>query len=426
MSTYNPELNTQLLNHLFDLAQNHCKSNPTYLTLRDYAKSLLGEVPRHNSWQMAEFSGHDNPYLYQNFLCRAAWDQESIRYDLVNEHKDFLSGKPYSLIVDETGFLKKGKHSCGVQRQYSGTAGKVENCQVAVFLACTSKSEHCLLDTRLYLPESWTDDIERCVKAGVPEWVTFQTKTEQAAEMIINALDQGMKPEWVPGDSVYGESSDLIVNLQHRQQPYVLGVTRKHYVFVDGEQKRVSNIIQSLLDNGQWQTLSSGTGTKGERLYQWLKVAIDDCGSEGWGHHLLLRKPLGSNKPDEVAVFRCYAPVEKSSLRMLVKASGKRWAIETCFEEAKGLLGMDEYEVRNWTPWYRHMTLVILAHTFLALTRAQEEKKILPWINSIDGTGNQNTAHKNPSLVNEKHTSTSNSGMVRISKAPPVNSYGVP
>lgn len=375
MHSYNPELNTQLFDRLFDLARNHCKSTPSFLTLRDYCQSLLGEVPRHNSWQMAEFAGHENPYLYQSFLCRAAWDETAIRYDLINEHKHFLANKPYSLILDETGFLKKGKHSCGVQRQYSGTAGKVENCQVGVFLACTSKSDHCLLDTRLYLPKSWTDDPARCSKAGVPEWVTFQTKTEQATEMVINALDQGMTPEWVLGDSVYGESSDLRVNLQNRQQAYVLGVTGKHYVWIGNEQKRVSKLIQSSLEYGQWQTLSSGEGTKGERMYQWLQIVINGCDPEGWSHHLLLRKPLGSNKPEDVAAFRCCAPIEKSSLRSLVRASGKRWPIETCFEEAKGLLGMDEYEVRNWTPWYRHMTLVMLAHTFLALTRAQIKKK---------------------------------------------------
>ena len=244
-----------------------------------------------------------------------------------------------------------------------------------MFLACTSKSEHCLLDTRLYLPKSWTNDPARCLKAGVPEPVTFQTKTEQATEMIINALDQGMTPEWVLGDSVYGESSDLRVNLQGRKQPYVLGVTGKHYVWIDIKQQKVSNLIEASLKHRHWKTLSSGEGTKGERMYQWLQIVINGCEPEDWHHSLLLRKPLGSNKKEDVAAFRCCAPAEKSSVRSLARASGKRWAIETCFEEAKGLLGMDEYEVRNWTPWYRHMTLVMLAHTFLALTRAQEEKK---------------------------------------------------
>ncbi|WP_354011389.1 transposase [Endozoicomonas lisbonensis] len=202
-----------------------------------------------------------------------------------------------------------------------------------------------------------------------------QTKTELAEQMLLAALDQGMMPDWVLGDSVYGESSHLRKHLEDRQQPYVLGITGKHYAWVGHVQKKARALAKELLKSAEWETLSSGAGTKGARLYQWCVIPINGCEPEGWQHSLLFRKPVASVDLDEVVIFRCCAPAHKSSLRGLVEASGQRWAIETCFEEAKDMLGMDQYEVRNWNSWYRHMTLVMLAQTFLALTRARHEKK---------------------------------------------------
>lgn len=375
MLSLQSEIDTSLLDHLLKQAGEHCPRKETKDSIHDYVLGLLSNIPRHNTWQMAEFAGHSNPFIYQNMLSRASWNQEAIRSDLIDEHCRFLANKKYSLIVDETGFIKKGKHSCGVQRQYSGTAGRIENCQVAVFLACTSKQEHCLIDTRLYLPKSWTDDPERCHRAGVPENVNFQTKTCLAEQMILSALQQGMKPEWVLGDSVYGESSGLRRTLEASQQPYVLGITNKHYVWIGFEQLRVSTLVKESLNAGQWETLACGAGTKGARLYQWCQIMINGCEPEGWSHCILFRKPVGSKNSDDIAIFRCSAPAEKINLQSLASAAGQRWAIETCFEEAKDLLGMDQYEVRNWNSWYRHMTLVMLAHTFLSLTRCCIEKK---------------------------------------------------
>ena len=376
MTSFNLTPDTARFDQLLNLAGKHCKREPTRRTLHDYVIGLLNHIPRHNTWQMAEFAGHDNPFLYQNMLSRANWDQEAIRTDLLLEHRKALGKKAYSLIVDETGFIKKGQHSCGVQRQYSGTAGRIENCQVGVFLACTSREHHCLLDTRLYLPQSWTKDAERCSRAGVPETIGFETKTTLAEQMILKALDAGLQPDWVLGDSIYGESSHLRQALQSRFQAFVLGITSQHYVWLGARQHSLKGIIKTALQQGSWCTLASGAGTKGARLYQWLCLPVNGCEPAGWQHTVLLRRMPGSDKPHDVAAFLCCAPASKSSLRQLARASGQRWAIETCFEEAKDLLGMDQYEVRNWVSWYRHMTLVILAHTFLAFTLADEKKNI--------------------------------------------------
>ena len=374
MIQYEP-FDTSILEELLQCAGQFCTRQPTRQHLKDYVTGLLANIPRHNTWQMAEFAQHGNPFIYQNLLCRAVWDQDATRTAMIHKQTEFFHGKPYSLIVDETGFLKKGTHSCGVQRQYSGTAGRVENCQIGVFLACATQYDHCLLDARLYLPESWTSDTERCAKAGVPADIQFHTKIELAQEMMVHALNHGMKPEWALADSVYGDSSAFRMALQEHRLPYVLGVSSCHYVWRNQQQQKASEIISDVISKRIWKTLGCGAGSKGARLYQWCLIPINDPGPEGWSHGLLLRKPRRSEAAKDIAAFRCCAPPEMFTLQELVRAAGQRWAIETCFEESKQLLGMDQYEVRSWTSWYRHMTLVILAHDFLAMTKAAQQKK---------------------------------------------------
>jgi len=352
-----------------------------------YLQGLLGPAERKNGWQLAEAVGDATPYGVQQFLYRALWDADAVRDDLGAYVREHLRDEEAILIVDETGFLKKGRHSAGVKRQYSGTAGRIENCQVGVFLAYASRRGHTLLDRALYLPEDWLADGERCRQAGIPEEVTFTTKPNLAWRMLQQAVAQQMPFRWVTGDSVYGDYHSLRLWLESLPKGYVLGVSGKETVSIAWRSQRVSELLATLPTEG-WARLSAGEGTKGPRLYDWLRIPLANPPLPGWRRWLLVRRSLSD--PSDLAAFACFAPAE-TSLEELTQVAGHRWAIEACFEEAKGTVGLDHYEVRTWTGWYRHITLACLAHAFLAVMRVEAlDPKGGPWSqippsNSLEG-----------------------------------------
>ncbi len=284
------------------------------------------------------------------------------------------------MIVDETGFLKKGEKSVGVARQYTGTAGKKENCQVGVFLCYASKKGAAFVDRALYLPKEWTDDAERLSEAGVPEGVGFATKGELAKAMLNRAFETEVPAQWVVADTVYGMTRGLRGWLEKRQRSYVLAVTSSKSVYHEGHQRRVGKVAQSLPEES-WIRASAGKGSKGERLYEWACVELPESGTyrEGLraGRWLLMRRSIAREEPEEekkIAYYLCYGPAH-TTVNELIKIAGRRWVIEDCFEQAKGEVGLNEYEVRKWDGWHRHVTLCLLAHAYLAVVRSVAEEE---------------------------------------------------
>jgi SRSO17 transposase len=326
-----------------------------------YLRGLLAPVERKNGWQLAEAAGDPTPDGMQDFLGRMRWDAEQVRDDLRAYVVEHLGDPGAVLVLDETGFVKKGAHSVGVQRQYSGTAGRIENCQVGVFLAYASSKGHALLDRALYLPERWADDAGRRAKAGVPEEVTFATKPKLGLAMLQRALVAGVPFAWVTGDSVYGSDHHLRRLVERHGRGYVLAVTSAQRLGL----KPVEDWLEDVPARG-WRRLSAGEGAKGPRLYDWAYLPYRSLAAKGWKTGLLIRRSL--KEPDKLAFYLTLAPVS-ASLDALVRVAGTRWAIEACFEAAKGEVGLDQYEVRSWTGWHRHVTLAMLAHAYLAVVR---------------------------------------------------------
>jgi len=343
------------------LAVRFSRSEPRQRALA-YLQGLLSRVERKNGWQLAEQAGDASPYGVQHLLGRATWSADQVRDELRAYVVEHLGDSEGVLIVDETGFLKKGEQSAGVQRQYSGTAGGIENCQMGVFLAYSASGGRTFLDRALYLPRSWTDDAERCQAAGVPETVAFATKPALARQMIGRALEAGVPARWVTGDSVYGSDRGFRRFLQQRGLAYVLGITSGYTV----RPYTVGTLADSLPRNA-WKRRSAGDGRKGPRRYEWAlhRMYGDEA---GWGHWLLMRRQIEAWR--ERAYYRVFAPAD-TTLEQMVAVAGKRWAVEECFETAKGECGLDEYEVRSWTGWHRHVTLSLLAHAYLTVTRSQ-------------------------------------------------------
>lgn len=336
-----------------------------------YLEALLSPVRRKNGWQLAEAMGEPDPNGPQRLLYAARWDADAVRDELhrfVMEH----FGDPVAgiLIIDETGFLKKGTHSVGVARQYSGTAGKIENCQLGVFLAYASPRGHTFLDRRLYLPAHWAADEARRSAAGVPTDVTFQTKPQLARTMLAQARTNGVVAGWVVGDEQYGNDGSLRRWLDRQRQASVLGVRATTQVWViEAERRWVGTVaeVAAGLAAEAWQRLSVGDGAKGPRLYDWTWVPVAGLVLAGWGHWLLVRRSI--SEPSEVAYYLVGAPVG-TTLAEAASVAGARWRIEQVLEEGKGEVGLDEYEVRSWTSWHRHITLSMLAHACLAWIRS--------------------------------------------------------
>lgn len=272
---------------------------------RAYLQGLLSPVERKNSWQMAEQAAESNPYGFQHLMGRAVWSADEVRDDLRDYVQEHLQAPDGVGVFDEMGFLKKGTQSVGVQRQYSGTAGKVDNCQIGVFFAYASSKGHAFLDRELYLPESWTSDRQRCLAAGVPEDIEFQTKPELALKMFKRATEVGMTFPWVTGDSVYGNNPTISSELEKTRQPYVLAVVSTETVNWQGESMTVASVGQQLSDS-DWQRHSAGDGSKGPRIYDWAMVGLSEEMPEGWGKWLLIRRNI--NKSEELAYYRVWTP----------------------------------------------------------------------------------------------------------------------
>jgi SRSO17 transposase len=331
----------------------------------DYLIGLLSTVERKNGWQLAEAAAHAMPYSVQHLLDRAHWDCNALRDDLVDYLTQELGDKDGILVVDETGFLKKGQSSVGVQRQYSGTAGRIENCQIGVFLSYASRYGHALMDRELYLPRSWADDMPRRAVAKVPESVEFATKPQLACRMIERAVAAKMPFAWITGDEVYGDDRRLRIWLEQEDLHYVLAVASNQYVWPDMQgESTVARLVEAT-PQLQWQRLSAGAGAKGPRWYEWASIPLLSWRVAG-ERSLLLRRSLSDGK---LAYYVCYAP-RGTPLDELVRVAGMRWTIEECFEAAKGEVGLDQYEVRSWHGWYRHITLSMFAHAFLAVLHA--------------------------------------------------------
>jgi SRSO17 transposase len=341
--------------------------------IRVYLRVLLSPVERKNGWQVAEEAGEQTPYAMQHLLDRAKWDADGVRDELRSYVRETLGDEAAVLVIDETGFLKKGSKSVGVQRQYSGAAGRIENCQVGVFLGYASAKGSCLLDRELYLPKSWTQDQQRCREAKVPAEVRFATKPELAARMLWRTLDAGVPACWVTADTVYGSNPQLRAGLEARSQAYALGVRSHEWVEVSGQRVRVDRLAKGLPASA-WQSLSAGAGAKGPRLYDWAAVPVSSPAPAGWQRWLVVRRSLpGAAVQDKLAYFLVFAK-QGTTLEEMVQAIGRRWTVEQCFEVGKGEVGLADYEVRSWHGWYRHVTLALLAQAFLTVVRVQSQE----------------------------------------------------
>jgi SRSO17 transposase len=332
-----------------------------------YLRGLLSDTGRKNGWQLAESAGDDRPYGIQHLLGRADWDADAVRDDLTAYVVEHLADPDGALILDETGFLKKGTKSAGVQRQYSGTAGRVENCQVGVFLAFAGKHGHAFLDRELYLPKDWANDPGRRRAARIPVDVTFATKPQLAKRLLERAFAAGVTAAWVTADEVYGCDSALRRWLEERRQPYVLAVRSDQRLWVDFRQVPAATVAAAVPQRA-WRRLSCGAGAKGPRRYDWWSMPINRPTSDELQRWLLVRR--GVSDPTELAYYFAAAPAGTPLVR-LAEAAGMRWAVECGFEAVKGECGLADYEVRSWPGWYRHVTLSLFAHALLAVIRAR-------------------------------------------------------
>jgi SRSO17 transposase len=332
---------------------------------------LLAPLERKNCWTIAEARGHRTPERLQHLLSRARWEADGVRDDLRGYVASAFADENAVLVVDETGDLKKGVESVGVQRQYTGTAGRIENAQVAVYLTYAAPRGHALIDRALYVPKSWAGDADRRERAGVPAAVEFATKPALATAMIGRAVAAGVPAAWVAGDEVYGADPRLRATVRELGLGYVLQVAANRRVHTHAGPMRV-DAVAALLADAPWQTYSCGRGAKGHRDYAWAWVAIlpdpGDTDAVAGQHHLLIRRTRSSG---ELAYLRCWTP-RPTSLAQLVRVAGQRWRIEESFQSAKELVGLDQHQVRGWTSWHRWTTLAMLAHAFLAVATAIE------------------------------------------------------
>jgi SRSO17 transposase len=337
-----------------------------------FVRGLLADLPRKNCWAIAEHAGDRDPHGMQHFLARASWDTDGVREDLRDYVIGALGDADGVLVVDETGDVKKGSATVGVQRQYTGTAGRIENAQVAVYLVYAGARGHAMIDRELYLPQSWTSDPQRLEEAGVPGDVEFLTKPALATGMLTRALRAGVPARWVTADEVYGADPGLRAACEAHRIGYVLAIGCDRRIPTDAGPQRADEIAAGL-PRWAWQRLSAGAGAKGERYYEWAWIdhtdrahRDDPLDTQRWS--LLIRRHRHTG---ELAFYRCYAP-EPVPLRELVRVAGRRWTIEEAFQAGKGLAGMDEHQVRGWTSWRRWTLLAMIAHALLAVLAADE------------------------------------------------------
>jgi SRSO17 transposase len=342
-----------------------------------YLQAILSDIPRKNGWQIAEHAREARPYGMQRLLSRAVWDEDGVRDELRALVCQSLHPSPLLpasaehaslfpvLVLDESGFPKRGRHSAGVGPQYCGITGRVENCQVGVFLSYVTALGHALIDRELYLPEDWCSDLPRRQAAHIPDHVPFATKPELAQRMVQRAQQAHLPIRWVVADTVYGHCPDLRLWLEEQGYPYALAVPCTEAVCVQTRAglllSDVASIAHQALRARDWQRLSQSQGTKGERLFEWARLPLVDRGAPDGRHWLVFRRCL--DDPDELAYYLVWAPPD-TPLPIIVQAIGARWHIEEDLQASKAL-GLDQYEVRSYRGWYRHITLVLLASAFL-------------------------------------------------------------
>lgn len=374
-----------------------CRQEPREQS-RKYLRGLLSAVERKNGWQLAEASGDERPDATQRLLYLAQWEADAVRDRLQQVVIEVFGDGDGIGVVDESGFFKKGDQSAGVQRQDSGTAGKRENCQIGTVLSYASRHGHVFLDRRLYLPESWTAAAERRKQAKVPEGEVFETKPQQAVKMLQHAWEQGVPMRWVTGDEVYGDAPALRDAVAASGRWYVLAVRTHLTVWrkrpavavpawsgagrkpvqargMAGSEQAISvAAVVASWPESRWQRLAVAEGEKGPRLYDWASQRIVEHhehlpGRDGW---LLARR--STTDPTEIACYLSNAPLE-TDLLTLAQVASTRYTVEQCIEEAKGETGLDHYEVRYWHSWYRHITLSMMAHAWLASIRLKHQRE---------------------------------------------------
>jgi SRSO17 transposase len=362
------------------LASHFARPEPYARALR-FVQGILSEVPRKNGWQLAEQAREATPYGMQRLLSQAVWDADGVRDELRRFVLAHLGTTGAIIALDETSFPKRGQLSAGVKKQYCGTTGHLENCQVAVFLSYITDLGHTLIDRELYLPQEWIDDPARSQKAGIALTTPFRTKPQLAALMIQRLLQAHRRIDWVVADSVYGGNAELRAFLETRQLAYVMEVASNEPVVVEvaavGVRRLEVREVPALLASDSWKPLSMSEGTKGPRLFDWACVPIWHQGRDDGWHSLLIRRPLDPKaEPTYYLVFS--APT--TTLEAKVAAQGARWHIEEDFENGKDL-GLDHYEVRSLVGWYRHITLVMLALAYLTaltVTARRSEAALMP------------------------------------------------
>ena len=338
----------------------------------DYLTGLLAPLERKNGWTLAEEVGQQRPDGVQRLLNHSEWDENAVRDEVRSYVLEAIGTKDGILIGDDTGFLKKGTKSAGVQRQYTGTAGRTENSQIGTFLAYASSKGRALIDRELYIPKSWTDDRERCRAADIPDEVPFATKNEHFKWMLQRAIDAEVPFAWVTADEAYGQVKHLRLWLEERRIAHVLATKVNDTVAtVGGADARVDVLIDAL-PRQAWKRISGRQGAHGERIYDWARVAIRPVWEDGFGHWVLARRSVSD--PTEIAYYVCYGPAT-TRLKDLVKVAAARWAIEESFQIAKNECGLDHYQVRLYRAWYRHITLAMAALAYLTAVRAQEATK---------------------------------------------------
>ncbi|MFF1570589.1 IS701 family transposase [Streptomyces sp. NPDC058293] len=335
---------------------------------RQLVLGLLSDLPRKNCWTIAEWAGEATPDGMQHLLGRAKWEADQVRDDLRDYVVEHLHDDQAVLVVDETGDVKKGTGTVGVQRQYTGTAGRIENAQVAVYLVYAGRRGHAAVDRELYVPRSWTSDPDRCRAAGLGGETPFATKPELAARMVARFLDAGHQAAWVAGDEVYGGNPKLRDTLEKRGTGYILAVACSHEV-TTGAGKFRADTLAKKVPKRAWQNLSAGAGAKGHRFYDWAVIDLADPAPGS--RQLLIRR---NRTTGELAYYRCYSPTPVP-LTTLVRVAGSRWRVEESFQSGKGLAALDEHQVRRYASWSRWVTLAMLAHAFLAVVRADEHAR---------------------------------------------------
>lgn len=341
------------------------------LHAREYLQGLLGDVPRKNGWQLAEHAGDITPYGKQNLLGRSPWDADELRGVLWDTVEEALGREEATWVTDDTGFIKKGRASACVKRQYTGTAGRTENCQVGVFWMYRTAHGHALWDRELFVPQDWANDSERRKRAKIPESVVYRSKIQIALDMFQHVIDRGLPAKWVLADAAYGKCSGFRRFFEDRTIPYIVAVPKSLQLFYQGYRQRLDDILASLASDS-WQTMSAGLGCKGPREADWIFIPFR-CSVEAFDKAIMIRRhheEESGQREKKITYFMAFAPKGTSQAK-LVQVQGRRSEVETSFEQTKQEVGLADYQVRSWHGWYKHITLTMVAYAFLTTLKVR-------------------------------------------------------